>query len=478
MVNTTVLLNYQYRAYPDTNQKLELNSWLRIGQYWYNWQLGDRFNWWEQNRNYVILPQGETCCISCTLPPLELRDNPNYYSQKKLLPGLKKDLVLVKHSGELLDLTGVPSQTLQDITKRVDLAFNRFIAGDSNGKKSGKPRFKSASSFRTLRVDGQALRIERTEKDWLFLSISKLPGWVKVRLHRPLPDGFQLKNILLTKKADGWYVTITLDDPTVPIFTHDSVVPDWNNSMGLDAVLHEQDYLADSSGEKLPSVKSFRKNKLELASVSSKKSSKNIGSKSRRKLAKKEGKIHQRIARSRKDHAYKTAHKIVRTRFKAIFHEDLNLRGLSKRNKAKIDDDGKFIPNGQSAKSGLNLSWQDAAFGQFFTILDYIASKAGAVVVKINPAYTSQLLSYRDEFVFTDCSIRVYHDREESLFVDRDINAALNIKRVGLGLFPTIKRRKGKDPVARQSVTASTSKEVLDILRRSQKPTPYPQGSV
>ncbi|WP_407889288.1 helix-turn-helix domain-containing protein [Scytonema sp. NUACC26] len=28
------MLNYQYRAYPDTNQKLELNEWLRICQYW------------------------------------------------------------------------------------------------------------------------------------------------------------------------------------------------------------------------------------------------------------------------------------------------------------------------------------------------------------------------------------------------------------------------------------------------------------
>jgi len=28
--------------------------------------------------------------------------------------------------------------------------------------------------------------------------------------------------------------------------------------------------------------------------------------------------------------------------------------------------------------------------------------------------------------------------------MDRDINAAINIKRVGLGVFPTIKRRRGK----------------------------------
>ncbi len=460
-----MLLNYQYRLYPNTNQKLQLNNWLRVGQYWYNWQLGDRFNWWEQNRNYVVLPNGEFCQIACSLLPHLLRENPGYYSQKKLLPSLKKDLIKVGHSGELLDLTLLPSQTLQDISKRVDLAFNRFLSGDSNGKKSGKPRFKNAASFRTLKVEGQAVTIERVEKDWLFICVSKLTGWLKIRLHRPLPDGFILKNILLTHKADGWYTTIALEDTTVPNFNPDDIVPTWDNSLGMDAVLLEDDYLATSENKKLPSVKSFRKNAVTLGKISKRKAAKKKGSKSRRKLASSLSKQHQKIARSRKDHAYKTSHAIVRTGFKVFYHEDLNLRGLTKRNKAKQDEDGKFLPNNQSAKSGLNKSWNDAAFGQFFTILDYIALKAGAVVIKVNPSYTSQLLSYTDEFIFCDCDIRSYFDPQELLNVDRDINAALNIKRVGLGLFPTIKRRKGKEPVVVKSVTASTSKEVLAVLR-------------
>ena len=180
MIST--LLNYQYRAYPIKNQKEELNDWLRICQYWYNWQLGDRFNWWEQNRDYVILHQGKFCYISCSLPPRQLRENPDYYNQKNLLPEIKKNLIKVGYSGELLNFTRVPSQTLQDVSKRVYLAFSRFLKGDSNGKRSGKPRFKNAASFRTMRIDGQAVTIERVDKNWLLLSISKLTVWVKVRL--------------------------------------------------------------------------------------------------------------------------------------------------------------------------------------------------------------------------------------------------------------------------------------------------------
>jgi putative transposase len=463
-----LLLTYQYQAYPDTNQKLTLNHWLRICQYWYNWQLGDRFNWWSENRSDYIVPSGEFCVISCTLPPPKLREKPSYFSQKKLLPIFKKDLVKVGHSGELLDFGEVPSQTLQAVSKKVDEAFVRFIQGDKNGKRTGKPRFKNAARYRTLKIEGQAVTIERIKRNWLFISVSKLKGWVKIRLHRPLPDGFVLKNILLTKKADGWYASIALEDPCVPQFTPDEITPNWDNTLGIDAVLHEDDYLATSDGEKLPSLKSFRKSQDKLARVSRRKAKSKKGSIRRRKLAKREARQHQEIARARSDHAYKTAHALMRTGKKVFVHEDLNLKSLTKRNKAKQDEDGKYLPNGQSAKSGLNKSWLDAAFGKFFTTLEHIAAKAGARVIAVNPSCTSQYLCYRDEKVFINCEEREYWDEVEKINVDRDINAAVNIKRVGLELFLTINRRSGK---ISKTLTDSTAKQVLETLKMCQKPT-------
>jgi putative transposase len=281
-----------------------------------------------------------------------------------------------------------------------------------------------------------------------------------------LPSGFNLKQVSVTKKADGWYITLVLDDPTVPEFIPDEITPSWENSMGLDAVLNEDVYLATSEGETLASLKPLRKGLDKLGQLQTKKNKLNIGSCRRRKLAKKEGRLHQRIARSRKDFQYKSAHKLVKSEKKVFFHEELNLKGLTKRNAPKQDEQGTYLPNGQSAKSGLNKSWLDAAFGQFFSILSYIAGKAGAVVIEKNPAYTSQLLSYRDEFVFTDARMRNYWDEELKIWVDRDINAAVNLKRVGLDVFPTIKRRTG-NPVVVSSTTNSTSKEVLTVLKKT-----------
>ncbi len=466
-----MLYNYQYRLKPTTEQKLVLNDWLRICRYWYNRQLGERFDWWERNRTYT-----DRCPLICHLP--ELKDNPEFYGQKKQLPVIKQDLVSVGWSGELLDFNCVPSQTLQEVCKRVKLAFDRFIAGDSKGKRSGKPRYKNTERFRSMVFESVKLHSCSVGGKWLYVSLPKI-GIINVRHHRPIPNGAILKQVQIIKKVDGWYINLRLQDDSIPDFKSD-IVPTWDNSLGMDAVLHEDDYLATSQGVKLPSLKSFRKSGGKLACISQRKSSKKKGSKSRRKLAKTEAKLHQQIARARKDHAYNTAHALLKTGKKVFFHEKLNLAGLSRRNKPKTalkdtashNDDGKFLPNGQSAKSGLNKSWADASFGIFFKILKFKAEKAGALVIPVNPQYTSQLLPYKDEFIFTDTSIREYWDEEYQLLIDRDISAGLNVKRVGLDLFPTIKRRKG-NPVVVASTTNSTSKEVLSVLRNLQKPALY-----
>jgi len=332
----------------------------------------------------------------------------------------------------------VYSTVLQDVyTSRLKKAMDRYILGDSNGKRSGRPRFKTEADYRSF-------KFPQAKQEWIDTNnaVLHLPfiGGVQIRLHRPLPDGFKLKTVQVIKKSDGWHVNLCIEDPFVTKFTPDDIVPTWDNSTGMDAVLHEDDFLALSDGQKLPSLKSFRKTQSKLANVQVRKSARKRCSNRRRKLAKREARIHQRIARSRKDHAFKTAHKIVRTGLKVFFHEDLDLKNLTKRNKAKQDETGKFLVNGQSAKSGLNKSWNDAAFGAFFKTLEYIAEKAGAKVVAVKPNYTSQFLSYRDEKVFTDCNIREYWDEIEQLLVDRDINAAINIKRVGHRMVPDDKQ--------------------------------------
>ncbi|MEZ2275291.1 MAG: RNA-guided endonuclease TnpB family protein, partial [Microcoleus sp.] len=95
----------------------------------------------------------------------------------------------------------------------------------------------------------------------------------------------------------------------------------------------------------------------------------------------------------------------------------------------------------------------------------------GAVVVSQKPAYTSMLLCYRNEMVFTDCNIREYWDEQNSLMVDRDLNAAINLKRLGLDIFPSIKRPSGNLSIV-GTMDKAYQKEILHTLHRAvKKPT-------
>ena len=91
-----------------------------------------------------------------------------------------------------------------------------------------------------------------------------------------------------------------------------------------------------------------------------------------------------------------------------------------------------IVPNGQSAKSGLNKSLTDAAFGQFMQVLEWVGFKLGKRVIKINPAGTSQYCHACLNKVPKALSERWHecHHCGESLA--RDVNSGRLIKRVGL----------------------------------------------
>jgi putative transposase len=89
--------------------------------------------------------------------------------------------------------------------------------------------------------------------------------------------------------------------------------------------------------------------------------------------------LHQQVARQRKQWHFELAGELV-NKAEVIFVEDLKVSNMAKRNKPKQDESGKFLPNGQSAKSGLNKSFADAGIAGFLNeILPYKARKSWAV---------------------------------------------------------------------------------------------------
>jgi len=107
--------SYQYPLLPTTEQKATMARWLNMLRLQYNWLLGERFRWWEENRCDI-----NACPLISHLP--ELRDNPDYYSQKRSLVPLKQDRPWYKE---------IYSQVLQDCVTRVKLSFDESVPESS-----------------------------------------------------------------------------------------------------------------------------------------------------------------------------------------------------------------------------------------------------------------------------------------------------------------------------------------------------------
>ncbi len=413
-------LAYQFQLLPASDHRCRMSKWLDMLRHQYNYLLADRFDWYEMNRCSI-----NACPLVCSIAPP--REQPEYYGQKRSLVSLKAEREWYQD---------IHADVLQDMVKRVDLAFSRFIKGDSSGKRSGKPRFKGKNRYRTFAY-------QRVKPDCIQGNRIELPklGKIKFIQHRPIPDGFIIKRALVTLKADGWYVTLTLEDTSIPDNPTINIEPTETNSIGVDAGLEY--FAACSDGTMVKPPKFYRQTGDKLAKLQAKRELRKKGSTARRKLNSRLAKLHQRITRQRKQWHFELAGELV-DKAEVIFVEDLKVSNMAKRNKPKQDEEGRFLPNGQAASSGLNKSFADAGIAGFLNeILPYKAAKAGRYLVKVNPAGTSQHCAMCLNTVPKELSDR-WHECSCGASIPRDLNSGILIKKVGLGVRLTIKRESGK----------------------------------
>jgi putative transposase len=377
-------ISYQYKIKPNKDQAEKIDKTLEMLRYQYNYLLAQRFDWYEMNRCSI-----DRCPLICHLP--ELKDKPNYYNQKTSLTRLKLDRPWYKD---------IHSQVLQEVPKKVEITFNRWLKGDSNGKKAGRPRFKGVGQYKTFTF----LQFKRHHFIDNIITLSKI-GDVKVIVHRQIPEGFDIKTVSVTKKADGYYVTLSLDDQTVP-----TIKPDFNadNIVGIDVGLI--DFFVTSDNDRIAAPKFLRKAERKLKSAQRRVSRRKKGSNRRKKAIKKLSIQHKKVADTRKDFHFKTANNLLK-KYDVIAVEKLNIKGL--------------------AKTRLAKSINDAGWGQFITILSNKAENAGLKVIAVKPNGTSQECSSCGQKVKKPLSQRMHNCSVCHASLCRDLNAAINIKNRG-----------------------------------------------
>jgi putative transposase len=111
--------------------------------------------------------------------------------------------------------TEVHSQVLQDVLRRVEIAYQAFFRRVANGKLPGYPRFHGMHRYHSFTApqsgNGAVL-------DGSILSRSKI-GRIPVRIHRPLAG--TRKAVTISREADGWYVSFMCPCPVLACrYTH------------------------------------------------------------------------------------------------------------------------------------------------------------------------------------------------------------------------------------------------------------------
>ncbi|MCK9428670.1 MAG: transposase [Candidatus Omnitrophica bacterium] len=362
-----MIKTYKFRAYPNKATEAQTNVVLELCRQMYNLALEQRIMVYKQSKKSL------TC-----------------YDQINQLPELKK---------EFTQFNKIPAQSLQDVVKRLDKAYQSFFRRIKTCETPGFPRFKSFNrydSFTLMQNNGYKL-----EKSNLILS--KI-GIFKLKLHRQIPLEAKIKTVTIIRKNNKWFVCFCCGNII------SKVLPKVNRSIGIDVGC--ESFLTDSNGLKVENPRFLNKSTERITKLSQKLEKQVKGSNRRKKTKLLLGKAHEKVSNQRLDFQHKVAKHYVK-HYDTICHEKMNCFKSFK---------------------GLNRSMRDVAWFQFFDILSYKAEEAGRKIVKVPAKNTSQQCSKCGKIVKKDLSVRIHSCPHCELILDRDHNAALNILRLGTSL--------------------------------------------
>lgn len=421
-----MILAYQYKLNPNNKQISTMSSWLAMLRGHYNYCLRDRIESYEyvkypKEGNYSdIRTKAECCPLTCSISKNSQIGDPfkgtkrrnTYEIQSSELPALKKARPWYKT---------IHSTVLQQNLRRLDTAFQNFF----NQKDRGYPKFKAKHRFKSFNYPPNQIKLQGNK---IYLPSI---GWMKFFNSRSIPESFSLRSVTVRQKADGWYISIQIEDKTIP----QSLPKDLSqveSVIGCDLGIKK--LVALSNGEQIINPQFEEQLKRTKTILAKRASRKKRGSRNQKKAYQRLARIDQKIVNQRNDYQWKVANKLVRLA-DVIVVEDLNVKGMSKRCAPKQDETAKYIRNNQSAKRALNRLIRDCSWGNLKLKIQSVAEKFGCIVLDVNPKYTSQTCSNcghvdsasrnKEKFVCTNCGF----------IADADNQAAINIGKKGLEIL-------------------------------------------
>lgn len=302
-------------------------------------------------------------------------------------------LVAEKRDG---NFKGVFSQVLQDVLRRLDKSFKSFFRRVKNGETPGYPRFKGKGWYKSFTYPQVGFKLDGSK-----LTLSKI-GSIRIFKHREVEG--KIKTCTIKKDTLGhWYAILVSEVEDVsPI--------ELKTAIGVDVGL--KSLVALSTGEAIEYPRYYVQAENKLAVAQRNLLRKKKGSANRLKAKAKVAKLHQKIQHHRDEFLHQVSRKLVDSADLIVF-ENLNISGMLKNHHL-----AKHI--------------QDHAWGKLIQFTQSKAAKAGKVVELVDARYTSQKCSQCGIMVPKTLAERVHLCPNCGLEMDRDLNASLNIRTLGL----------------------------------------------
>jgi len=314
--------------------------------------------------------------------------------QKKKLP------TPAKYKDEFPFLKEVDSLALANTQLNLQKGYKSFFAG-----RAAFPKFKSRKSKQSYTTNVVNGNIELKDG---YIKLPKLKA-VKLMQHREIPADYRIKSCTITMTKTGKYeisILTAYEKEIIPVeITH---------VVGLDYAMNGL-FVESEQGEKANYPRFYRQKLDQLAKEQRILARRKKGSARYERKRLKVAKLQEKTANQRKNFLHHKSKELVMT-YDAVIIEDLNMKGMS-----------------QALRFGKSVA--DNAWGKFTTYLDYKLKDQGKQLVKIDRWFPSTKqcsgCGERKEMPLAERTYRC----SCGCVIDRDYNAAINIKKEGIRLL-------------------------------------------
>lgn len=283
-------------------------------------------------------------------------------------------------------------------------------------KKINRPSFKKKSGNQSYRLPNQKFSINGNK-----IRLEKI-GWVKMSVDRNMPDNSKILSCTVSMNCCGQYFVSVLVDTVIPSKNKTG------KSVGIDLGLKSFATLSD--GVVIDNIKFFREKQSEIIKIQKHLSRKKKGSNRYKKNRLRIAGLHNKIVNKRNDFLHNVTTLLVNN-YDVICIEDLNVSGM--------------LSNHKLAKA-----ISDTSFSMFRSMLEYKCNWYGKKLVVIDRFYPSSKTCSKCGWKKENLTLsdRVFKCENCGIEIDRDLNASINIERVGVDiLYNRMQRDEVANPV-------------------------------